>query len=205
MYFEEHERSAKQKGQDHGNSENNQKRQQMAVQIGAKPDSGFDDPIGMLKDCHRRIEHFLDILHVVAGRAKNRSLTEEERSAVKPALQNFHVGGERHTLDEEESLFPRLLAVAPTEASDTLARLKRDHGDAADLHASVDWFYTEWISSGTLADYAHEALLAQTGRLKRLYADHILVEETEVFPRAALTLGNQSLTEMGREFRIRRK
>ena len=24
----------------------------MAIQIGAKPDSGFDDPIGMLKDCH---------------------------------------------------------------------------------------------------------------------------------------------------------
>ena len=31
----------------------------MGIQIGAKPDSGFDDPIGMLKDCHRRIEHFL--------------------------------------------------------------------------------------------------------------------------------------------------
>jgi hypothetical protein len=30
----------------------------MAIQIGAKPDNGFDDPIGMLKDCHRRIEHF---------------------------------------------------------------------------------------------------------------------------------------------------
>jgi len=34
----------------------------MAIQIGAKPDSGFDDPIGMLKDCHRRIERFLGIL-----------------------------------------------------------------------------------------------------------------------------------------------
>jgi hypothetical protein len=37
----------------------------MAIQIGAKPDSGFDDPIGMLKDCHRRIEHFLNILCVL--------------------------------------------------------------------------------------------------------------------------------------------
>ena len=34
----------------------------MAIQIGAKPDSGFDDPIGMLKDCHRRIVSFLGIL-----------------------------------------------------------------------------------------------------------------------------------------------
>ena len=58
----------------------------MAIQIGAKPDSGFDDPIGMLKDCHRRIESFLGILCVVVDRAQGRSLADEERDAVKAAL-----------------------------------------------------------------------------------------------------------------------
>ena len=58
----------------------------MAIQIGAKPDSGFDDPIGMLKDCHRRIERFLGILCVVVDRARGRSLTGEERDAVNAAL-----------------------------------------------------------------------------------------------------------------------
>src|ERR1039458_9187241 len=82
----------------------------VAVQIGTKPDSGFDDPIGMLKDCHRRIEHFLDILFLVAERAHARALTGEERSAVQAALQYFHVGGERHNADEEE--FPREVATA---------------------------------------------------------------------------------------------
>jgi hypothetical protein len=76
----------------------------MAIQIGAKLDSGFDDPIGMLEDCHRRIEHFLDILCMVTERAHTRSLTGEEQSAIKAALQYFYVGGERHTADEEESL-----------------------------------------------------------------------------------------------------
>jgi len=80
----------------------------MAIQIGAKPDSGFDDPIGMLKDCHRRIESFLGILCVVIDRTQGRSLTDEEREAVKAALQYFRTGGQRHTADEEESLFPRL-------------------------------------------------------------------------------------------------
>jgi hemerythrin-like domain-containing protein len=177
----------------------------MAVQIGAAPDSGFDDPIGMLKDCHRRIEHFLDILCVVAERAGNRNLTEEERSAVKAALQYFHLGGERHTLDEEESLFPRLLAAAPNGTTEVIERLTRDHGDADDLHASVDWLYTAWISAGTLEGCDQAALLAQTASLKRLYAGHILIEETEVFPRAALALDNQSLADMGREFSFRRR
>jgi hypothetical protein len=45
----------------------------MAVQIGARPDSGFDDPIGMLKDCHRRIERFLGILCQVARQAQGRA------------------------------------------------------------------------------------------------------------------------------------
>lgn len=43
----------------------------MAVQIGAKPDSGFDDPIGMLEDCHRRSEAFLGILYVPASCARD--------------------------------------------------------------------------------------------------------------------------------------
>ncbi len=122
----------------------------MAVQIGAKPDSGFDDPIGMLKDCHRRIEHFLNILCIVAERPGDRSLTEEEQSAVKAALQYFHTGGEHHTADEEESLFPRLCGASEKSDMEVIERLERDHAHAAELHESVDWLYTAWISAGAL-------------------------------------------------------
>jgi hypothetical protein len=31
----------------------------MVIQIGGRPDSGFDDPLGRPQDCHRRIERFL--------------------------------------------------------------------------------------------------------------------------------------------------
>jgi hypothetical protein len=116
----------------------------MVVQIGAKPDSGFDDPIGMLKDCHRRIENFLDILSLVAERAHTRSLTGEERSAGQAALQYFHVGGERHTADEEESLFPRLRGESSSSDLEEIHRLESDHDLAADLHESVDRLYTAW-------------------------------------------------------------
>ena len=65
----------------------------MAIQIGAKPDSGFDDPIGMLKDCHRRIESFRGVLCVAVDSAQGRSLTGEEQDAVQAALQYFRTGG----------------------------------------------------------------------------------------------------------------
>ena len=80
----------------------------MAVQIGAKPDSGFDDPIGMLADCHRRIERFLNILCRVAERAEGRALSGEECEVIQAALKYFQESGPRHNKDEEESIFPRL-------------------------------------------------------------------------------------------------
>src|SRR5664279_268570 len=98
----------------------------MAIQIGAKLDCGFDDPIGMLTDCHRRIESFLGILCIVAERATGRTLTHQEKAAVEASLQYFRSGGQRHTADEEESLFPRLRAstASPPEQLETL---ERDH------------------------------------------------------------------------------
>jgi iron-sulfur cluster repair protein YtfE (RIC family) len=176
----------------------------MAVQIGAKPDSGFDDPIGMLKDCHRRIEHFLDILCLVAERAHTRPLTGEERSAVQAALQYFHLGGERHTADEEESLFPRLRGESAAGSFEEIARLESDHHRAAELHESVDWLFTAWISAGTLEVKDEQRLLSQTRGLKHLYAEHIQVEEGIVFPHALQLLDSRTIAAIGQEFRSRR-
>jgi len=176
----------------------------MAIQIGAKPESRFDDPIGMLKDCHRRIESFLSILCVVADRAQGRSLTDEERNAVQVALQYFHTGGQRHTADEEESLFPRMRASA-ADTLDEIARLEGDHREANDLHASVERLYLAWIASRRLRLEDMLQLLSETGRLRQLYTEHIQVEEAIVFARAAQLLDIRAIAAIGAEFRLRRK
>jgi hemerythrin-like domain-containing protein len=176
----------------------------MAVQIGAKPDSGFDDPLGMLKDCHRRIESFLGILCVVVERAQGRSLTGEERDAVQAALQYFRSGGQRHTADEEESLFPRLRELA-TGSFEEIGRLEGDHRDASELHESVEHLYLMWIASGVLSPGEMRELLSETGKLKLLYREHIQAEETIVFTHAAKVLDSQTISAIGSEFRIRRQ
>src|ERR1035437_4282242 len=177
----------------------------MAIQIGGKPDSGFDNPIGMMKDCHRRIKHFLHILCLVAERGHARSLTGEERSAVQAALQYFHVGGERHTADEEESLFPRLRGELTTGNLEEIDCLESDHKHAADLHASVDRLYAAWISAAMLEPGDQQRLLSQTRQLKQLYAEHIQIEETIVFPRAEQVLDGKALAAMESEFIARQK
>jgi hemerythrin-like domain-containing protein len=179
-------------------------RKAMAIQIGAKPDSGFDDPIGMLKDCHKRIKGFLDILCVVVDRAQGRGLTDEERSAVQAALQYFRTGGQRHTADEEESLFPRLRKSA-AESFEEIDRLEDDHCEANDLHGSVEQLYSTWIESGGLDSQATGQLLSQSARLQQLYSDHIHVEESTVFPRASQVLDSRTIAAIGTEFRLRRQ
>src|ERR1035438_8162848 len=171
----------------------------MAIQIGAKPDSGFDDPIGMLQDCHRRIESFLRILCMVVGRAQGRSLISEERDAVKAALQYFRTGGQRHTADEEESLFPRLRESGAGSLAE-IDRLVGDHREANDLHVSVEQLYSAWNASGELTSTYALQLKSQTERLKQLYSDHIVVEETIVFTRASQVLDNQAIAAIGTEF-----
>ncbi|MGA7651813.1 MAG: hemerythrin domain-containing protein [Terracidiphilus sp.] len=176
----------------------------MAIQIGAKPDSGFDDPIGMLKDCHRRIESFLGILCVVVDRAQGRNLADEERNAVKAALEYFRTGGQRHTADEEESLFPRLRK-SNAKSFEEIDRLEDEHREANDLHGSVERLYSAWIESGGLGLEEAQQLRSQTARLKQLYPDHIQVEETIVFARAIHVLDSHTIAAIGTEFRFRRK
>ncbi|MDE3200172.1 MAG: hemerythrin domain-containing protein [Acidobacteriota bacterium] len=173
----------------------------IGIQIGARPDSGFDDPIGMLKDCHRRIEHFLGVLCLVAENALSRTLQPEERSAAEAALHYFHVGGRRHTADEEESLFPRLTAHGATA---DLENLQHDHDEAEKLHVNVEQLYTTWFSTGSLSEQDQQQLLSATSRLRALYAEHIALEDNVIFPRAAQVLAAAEIKTLGEEFRARR-
>jgi hemerythrin-like domain-containing protein len=178
----------------------------MGIQIGAKPDAGFDDPIGMLKDCHRRIEQFLHVLCLVVERAPERPLTEEEANAIKSALNYFRVGGQRHTADEEESLFPRMRTEQTTAtALKEIEALETDHRAADDLHTAVERLYTSWLEGKALSAEELQQPRAATERLKQLYEGHIRIEENLVFPRAAEGLDRAALAQIGEEFRERRK
>jgi hypothetical protein len=154
----------------------------MPVQIGAKPDSGFDDPLGMLHDCHRRIERFLAILCDVAERAHGRSLTGEEAAAIRA----------------------RMRSLAPAGTLEPLEQLEDDHREADRLHNDVERLYSNWLSAGALNPAQEQALLEKTRRLRALYGLHIQAEETTVFPRAARLLDRDALAAIGSEFRARR-
>jgi hemerythrin-like domain-containing protein len=177
------------------------------IQIGQPADHGFDEPLGLLSDCHRRIEHFLGVLQAVATRAAGVPLTAEYRNALETALKYFSVAAPKHTADEDVSLFPRLRnSDAPTarDVLEALDNLQRDHYEADAHHRVVDELVRRWLADGSLTGTDHDELRARLTRLQDLYQQHIATEERLVFPIAARVLGRPQLTEIGLEMATRR-
>jgi hemerythrin-like domain-containing protein len=179
----------------------------MPVVIGGKPQSGFTDPIGLLTDCHRRIERFLAVLEQVSAQARGGPLDSEQRAALETALRYFRDAAPKHTADEEQTLFPRLRSLENAEARAVLAKveaLETQHTEADRRHAEVDRLGRAWLEGGTLAGPDAERLASLLAELSEMYRGHISLEEEEVFPAAASSLGDAERRAMGREMAARR-
>jgi iron-sulfur cluster repair protein YtfE (RIC family) len=112
----------------------------MALRIGQLLDRGFSEPLGLLSDCHRRIESFLEELIAVDAERAGGPLTPARRSALEGALRYFAVGTTKHTRDEEERLFPRLRDSTDSRAVKAIAlvdRLEHDHEEADDCTRDI--------------------------------------------------------------------
>jgi hemerythrin-like domain-containing protein len=178
----------------------------MPIQIGQRPDHGFDQPLGLLSDCHRRIEHFLSVLVRITDDAAGGPLTPSYRSALEGALRYFAVAAPKHTADEEVSLFPRLRRSGDPALADALASLdtlEHDHDEADTRHGAVDRLGRQWLVDAALPADRVAELRDHLARLQALYARHIALEDREVFPAAARALDRVELARIGEEMAAR--
>ena len=179
----------------------------MSIQIGAAPESSFDNPLGLLSDCHRRIERFLRQLLAVTEHTNGGPLDDQARHALEVALRYFREAAPRHTRDEEDSLFPRLKESDDPEVREALSimgTLEADHETADAAHAEVEQLGTEWLDKGELSTDKVDRLRELLMNLQSLYARHINIEDNILFPSAARILPHETITRVGREMAERR-
>ena len=146
----------------------------MPIVIGAKPESNFADPIGLLTDCHRRIERFLSVLVQVAAQARGGSLSVEQHAAMETALRYFRDAAPKHTADEESTLFPRLRLCDRPELQAAFARmdgLEQDHVLANKGHGEVDRLGQSWLNAGWLPPADAERLSLVLAELSELVSE----------------------------------
>jgi iron-sulfur cluster repair protein YtfE (RIC family) len=133
----------------------------MPITIGKKREGDFQNPLVLLTDCHRRIEHFFHILIAVTKQAQGGNMTEDQRSALEVALRYFREAAPRHTQDEEESLFPRLRKSSGQEVKEKMAlmdHLNSDHVKMQTAHNNVDNWFRRWLDNGQLPEQTVQQL-----------------------------------------------
>jgi hemerythrin-like domain-containing protein len=141
------------------------------------------DPFEMLERCHRRLEETLA------------TLADPTRQALDEALMFIDRSVKRHEDDEELSLFPRLVRIP--QLAPLLDRLTVQHRDQAaaieDLRALLE--------APKLDPVLAREIVA---RLSTSYAEHIAVEEQELFPAARAAFDADDLGGMASEMDSRR-
>lgn len=160
---------------------------------------GFDDPLGMLHACHQRIENQLATLdrlrrHVAANHADDAA-----RIAAGKIIRYFTTAAPNHHADEEQSLFPRLIAAAP-ELSKTIAGLLGDHG-------AIDARWRKLHPCLTAIVAASGAYLSakEVNEFCEINHAHIAREESDILAVAAELLDPSTLATIGHEMATRRE
>jgi hemerythrin-like domain-containing protein len=141
------------------------------------------DPFEMLERCHRRLEDTLA------------TLVEPSRQALDEALEFIDHSVGRHEEDEERSLFPRLARVRTL--APLLDRLTVQHRDQS---AAVEELRA-LLAAAVLDEPRMREVVA---RLRAAYADHIALEERELFPAARIALTDDDISGLAGEMDARR-
>lgn len=179
----------------------------MLMQIGQKPEHDFNEPIGMLEDCHKRILHFIQALVSLADMVGAAPLDDDDRHLLEQSLQYFREAAPRHTADEEASLFPQLRSHFDAQSDPAFARLASltaDHRWAEAQHVEVESIGSRWLADGTIRANDLVRLRDLVHSLSHFYAHHITVEEREVFPVARNILSVEEQSTLGQAMAERR-
>ncbi|WP_018139949.1 hemerythrin domain-containing protein [Thioalkalivibrio sp. ALJ7] len=167
-----------------------------------KPIPGFQQPIELLRACHRRIFNSLDILERLPARLQDNGVDEEARTAADRILKYFHEAAPNHHADEDEDLFPLLRRHCDHPEShpqlcEWLDRLTAEH---TEIEAGWDRLEPdlERIASGERAELTGAAAWIEQYRV------HLDLEERAVLPFAEYLLGPEDRRAIGASMAARR-
>ena len=160
-----------------------------------------DGPLEHLSACHRRIEHRLDVLQRASDLLAERA--EEALHAIANSLRFMDTSGVLHTVDEEESLFPRLRQAMSASEMEYLEGLESQHREAESLYESLKETVARLQFDRSQADIQRYRDLVS--RLNAVYRAHIASEDDTLITLAERVLSGDQLSMIQSEMRSRRR
>jgi iron-sulfur cluster repair protein YtfE (RIC family) len=162
-----------------------------------------EDAVDLLVSCHQRIRHFTGVAVKLAH--AHGGAPEEVAKAAAGVHRYYSVSLPLHEADEEQTLQPRLRAVADERLRHALAAM-------GDQHQAIDELLERLLplllltrnNPDTLASVGGE-LCSITTALEELFRAHLQLEEEVIFPAVRQELPESAREEMMQEMRERRK
>ena len=174
------------------------------------PAAGFDAPLAMLAQCHRRFEQQCSTLQRLATHLPQHGADAQAQQAATAVMRYFDSAARQHHEDEEQDLLPAMIeAMAGSDAvclrglSETLAA---QHRGLETLWAAVRR-ELQPVGAAIADGSPGRALSLDATAVKALvngYREHIALEEAQLLPMAARLLDDAALRRMGSAMRRRR-
>ncbi|MGE5452148.1 MAG: hemerythrin domain-containing protein [Acidobacteriota bacterium] len=162
------------------------------------PPPSFEDPLEMLRACHDKVRHFAKLATRIAEHIARQGVDQQARDAAQSVIRYFDIAAPLHHADEDEDLYPALLALQDPALSTDIHRLTGEHTPLAGLWQAVRAWLLQ-VQAGEQAPPPPELpLFAQR------YPQHAHDEEQLVYPHA-LRLSNDALSALGQTMTRRRQ
>lgn len=163
---------------------------------------GFDQPIALMRACHRRIFACIDTLERLSRHLETHGADAEARGAAQRLLNYFHESAPHHHDDEDQDLFPLLREYRDHPEShpqlvDWVDRLTREHDDL-----EAGWSRMEPALERIAV--GEPASLDGAQSWIDHYRSHLELEERAVLPLAEHLLTPEQLSRIGSAMARRR-
>jgi hemerythrin-like domain-containing protein len=172
------------------------------IRIG-EPATTIDTPLEHLTACHRRIEDRLATLERAADRW--RDAPELALEAIRKSILFLDSSGALHTMDEEQSLFPRLRPRLTGEEAAHLDRLEQQHHEVESVIAELKGVVAQIAASPEQSVPLDTRYRELVNQLTGLYRPHIQFEDDVLIRLARRVLDAGELRDISEEMRSRRQ
>jgi len=168
--------------------------------------AGYDQPLDMWLDCHRRIARMNALLQRLVDHLKHHPVDKDARVTAASIRRYFDEAAPRHHDDEEVDLFPRLLDKlrahddpAAESIAATIDSLLADHAEMHDLYRTLR-AQLQRIEAGEVPQFDEVQLMLFVSK----YRAHIEVEDGVLAPALRRTFKARDLKAVGRAMAARR-
>jgi len=159
---------------------------------------GFDEPLALLRACHKNILAHCDRLEALLVHINEQGIDDEARKTARDIIRYFSSSVLLHHQDEEEDLFPRLNRQS-LKIAELIQELKQEHKTLDQLWENI---VTELKP---LPDnHFSDDFLQATRDFCTLSRQHVNRENMEFLPLATSSLSQLDLGEIGESMAARR-